>query len=205
MKKIFFAMLTLMASVSVYAQVDSTNMAVDSTSAMPDNSQGIPADSTSQPGDIQSDTTATGSTTESPAVGSSDEITDDDLRKYAEVMDSVEVMKQTLLSDISTKIKSNGKMKISRYNQLNKAVDDEAKLKELKATPEEIAFIKEVGTMKEEGAAKISETVEHLATDYVGTEKYNKIKGSLGLDTTLRTRYDKIVGEMESDDSASAK
>jgi hypothetical protein len=187
MKKLFFAMLTLMASVTVFAQVDSTNMATS------------PADT--------KDTTATGSSTDSTSVGSTEDaaITDDDLRKYAEVMDSVDVMKQNLLSDISTKIKSNGKMKVSRYNQLSKAADDEAKLKELKATPEEVAFVNEVSAMKTEGAAKISETVESLATDYVGKEKYNKIKSSLEVDTTMRTRYDKIVSEMGSKDSASSK
>lgn len=212
MKKILFAMLTLMASVSVFAQVDSTNLAVDTTSTSSDTTMVTPGDSTMQ-STMPSDTTASGSSTDSTSVstdttsvGSNDEnITDEDLRKYAVVMDSVEAMKETLLSDISTKIKSNGKMKISRYNQLSKAVDDEAKLTELKATPEEIAFVKEVSTMKQDGAAKISETVETMANDFVGTAKYNKIKGSLEVDTALRTRYDKIVGEMDTEESASAK
>ena len=212
MKKFLFAMLTLMASVSVFAQVDSTNLAVDTTSTSSDTTMVTPGDSTMQ-STMPSDTTASGSSTDSTSVstdttsvGSADDtITDEDLRKYAVVMDSVDAMKETLLSDISTKIKSNGKMKISRYNQLSKAVDDEAKLKELKATPEEIAFVKEVSTLKQDGAAKISETVESLANDIVGTTKYNKIKGSLEVDTTMRTRYDKIVSEMSSDDSASVK
>jgi hypothetical protein len=205
MKKFFFAMLTLMASVSVFAQVDSTNLAVDTTSTSSDTTMVTPGDSTTQ-STMPADTTAAGSSTDSTSVGSADDtITDEDLRKYAVVMDSVESMKQTLLSSISSKIKSNGKMKIARYNQLSKAVDDEAKLKELKATPEEIAFVKEIGTMKQEGAAKISETVESLANDFVGTAKYNKIKGSLEVDTAMRTRYDKIVGEMKTEDSASAK
>lgn len=212
MKKFLFAMLTLMASVSVFAQVDSTNLAVDTTSTSSDTTMVTPGDSTMQ-STMPSDTTASGSSTDSTSVstdttsvGSADDtITDEDLRKYAVVMDSVDAMKETLLSDISTKIKSNGKMKISRYNQLSKAVDDEAKLKELKATPEEIAFVNEVSTLKQDGAAKISETVETLANDFVGTTKYNKIKGSLEVDTTMRTRYDKIVSEMSSDDSASVK
>jgi hypothetical protein len=212
MKKFFFAMLALMASVSVFAQVDSTNMAVDSTSTSTDSTMVTPGDSTSQ-STMPSDTTAAGSSTDSTSVatdttsvGSADDtITDEDLRKYAVVMDSVESMKQALLSKISTKIKSNGAMKISRYNQLSKAIDDEAKLKELKATQEEIAFVKEVGTMKQEGAAEISNTVEKMANEFVGSAKYNKIKGSLDIDTSMRTRYDKIVSEMQSDDSASAK
>lgn len=204
MKKLFFAMLALMTSVSVFAQVDSTNLAVDTTSTTSDTTMVTPGDSTQST--MPADTTAAGSSTDSTSVGSTDDtITDEDLHKYAVVMDSVESMKESLLSSISSKIKSNGKMKISRYNQLSKAVDDEAKLKELKATPEEIAFVKEVSTMKQEGAAKISETVESLANDYVGTAKYNKIKGSLDIDTAMRTRYEKVRTEMNTNDSASAK
>jgi hypothetical protein len=205
MKKYFLAMVAVMASMSLFAQVDSTNLAVDTTSTAGDSTyqSTVPSDTTGSGSStdstsMQSDTTSVGST------GGS-EVTDEDLRKYAIVMDSVESMKDELLSEISTKIKSNGKMKIARYNQLSKAVDDQAKLQELKATPEEIAFVQEVATMKQEGAKKISDNVESLATNFVGTEKYNKIKGSLELDTNLRTRYDKVVSEMESDDSASAK
>jgi hypothetical protein len=205
MKKYFLAMVALMASMSVFAQVDSTNLAVDTTSTA--------GDSSTYQSTVPSDTTGSGSSTDSTSmqsdttsVGSTEsEVTDEDLRKYAIVMDSVESMKDELLSEISTKIKSNGKMKIARYNQLSKAIDDQAKLQELKATPEEIKFVQEVATMKQEGAKEISDNVESLATDFVGKDKYNKIKSSLELDTNLRTRYDKVVSEMESDDSASAK
>jgi hypothetical protein len=206
MKKYFFGIVALMASVTVFAQVDSTNIASDTTTVSPN-------DSTSQT-TAPSDTTAGGSsgdstsvTSDTTSVGSTGEvnISDEDLRKYAVVMDSVDAMKQALLSQISTKIKSNGKMKISRYNQLSKALDDQAKLAELKATESEIAFVKEVAALKTDGAAKISETVEGLATDFVGKDKYNKIKGSLELDTTMRTRYEKIAGELKTEDSASAK
>jgi hypothetical protein len=213
MKKILIAMCAFMASVTVFAQVDSTSMRTDTTSTTVDTTATAPADTTSQ-STISSDTTAAGSTTDSTSVGATDttsvgstgevQITDEDLKKYAIVMDSVDAMKQALLTEISTKIKSNGKMKIARYNQLSKAVDDEAKLKELKATQEEIAFVKEVADLKKSGAQKISDNVESLATDFVGTDKYNKIKNSLDLDTTMRTRYEKIKSEMATEDSANA-
>jgi hypothetical protein len=190
MKKLFLAIATLMASVSVYAQVDSTT--VDTTAVA------SPTDSASQAAVTTDSAAATVASADSAA------ITDEDLKKYAVVMDSVEGMKQSLLSKISTKIKSNGKMKISRYNQLSKAVDDEAKLQELKATPEEIAFVKEVADMKTKGAEEISNQVETLANDFVGVEKYNKIKNTLPLDTQLKMRYDRIVSENQ-DETASAK
>src|SRR5688572_32826443 len=88
MKKFFFAIGVMMASASVFAQVDST--AVDSTAMT------SPADSSAQ-AVLSTDTTA--------AVASADTaaISDEDLKKYAIVMDSVESMKQSLLSEISTK------------------------------------------------------------------------------------------------------
>jgi hypothetical protein len=189
MKKLFLA-ITLMASVSVFAQVDSTT--VDTTAVA------SPTDSASQAA-VSTDTTAA-----TVASADSAAITDEDLKKYAIVMDSVDGMKQSLLSKISSKIKSNGKMKVSRYNQLSKAADDEAKLQELKATPEEIAFVKEVADMKAKGAEEISNQVETLANDFVGVEKYNKIKSTLPFDTQLKMRYDRIVSENQ-DETTTAK
>jgi hypothetical protein len=185
MKKFFFSGVALMASVTMFAQVDSTTQA--------------PATDSSSQAAITTDTTATVASADTAS------ITDEDLKKYAVVMDSVEAMKQNLLSEISTKIKSNGKIKISRYNELSKAINDEAKLAELKATPQEIAFVKEVSVMKTEGAAKISDTVEILAKDFVGAEKYNNIKNSLTTNTELKARYDEIFSEVQSQGSASAK
>jgi hypothetical protein len=186
MKKFFFSGVAFMASVTLFAQVDSTTQA--------------PATDSSSQAAITADTT-----TAPVASADTASITDEDLKKYAVVMDSVEAMKQNLLSEISTKIKSNGKIKISRYNELSKAINDQAKLTELKATPQEIAFVKEVGVMKTEGAAKISDTVEILAKDFVGAEKYNNIKNSLTTNTELKARYDEIFSEVQSQGSASAK
>lgn len=216
MKKLLLAICVSMASASLFAQVDSTNMAVDSASA-------APVDTTSQSMN-PADSTAGGSTIDSTAVGSDTtavntgddssmgtsgevEITDEDLRKYAIVMDSVEAMKKDLLSRLSSKIKSNPDMKVARYNELNKAMKDEAELEKVKATDKEITFMKELDSMKVEGATKISERVEVLATDFVGTEKYNKIRSTLEGDTNLRTRYDKVRKELDSEesDAASAK
>jgi hypothetical protein len=194
MKKLFMAITVLMASVSVYAQVDSTT--VDTTAVA------SPTDSASQAA-VNVDSTSTTTV----ASADSAEITDEDLKNYAIAMDSVEGMKKALLAKISTKIKSNSKMKISRYNQLSKAADDEAKLQELKATPQEIAFVKEISEMKKQGAEEISNEVEKLANDFVGVEKYNKIKDTLPLDTQLKMRYDRVVSETQKaeEGTASAK
>ncbi|MEQ8424620.1 MAG: hypothetical protein RIA63_07905, partial [Cyclobacteriaceae bacterium] len=78
-----------------------------------------------------------------------DTISDEDLTKYAVAMDSIENMKGTLIETISEMVKSNENVSASRYNELNKIIDDEAKLTEAEATPEEIEFVKSVAIKKD--------------------------------------------------------
>ena len=78
-----------------------------------------------------------------------EQVTDEELEKYAVTMDSINDMKQSLLEEITEMVKSNESITNARYNELSKIADDEAALAEAKATPEEIAFIKEVAAKKE--------------------------------------------------------
>jgi hypothetical protein len=129
------------------------------------------------------------------------EISDEELEKYAVTMDSVEDMKASLLEDISEMVKANDKITNARYNDLSKIIDDEAALKEAKATPEEIAFIKEVAAKKEEGTKKIQETFQTMAKDYVGASSYNKIKDALKTNPELKKRYETQLDKVGGDDS----
>ncbi len=139
------------------------------------------------------------------AAGDTTKITDEELRKYAIVMDSVNSMKKALLTKMSDMVKNQEGMTNARYNDLNKAIKDEAKLKELKATEEEIAFINSVTEVKNKGAADISETFQTLAKDYIGVETYNEVKNALASDTSLKARYEAILDEVEGEESASSK
>ena len=127
------------------------------------------------------------------------EISDEELEKYAVTMDSVEDMKASLLDDITEMIKANDKITNARYNDLSKIIDDEAALKEAKATPEEIAFIKEVAAKKEEGTKKIQETFQTMAKDYVGASSYNKIKDALKSNPELKKRYETQLDKLGDD------
>jgi hypothetical protein len=141
-------------------------------------------------------------TTESEAVTSGQsEITDEELEKYAVTMDSVNDMKASLLEDITEMVKENEKITNARYNELSKIIDDEAALTKAKATPEEIAFIKEVAAKKEEGTAKIQETFQTMAKDYVGASSYNKIKDALETDPELKKRYESQLEKLGGDNS----
>lgn len=207
MKKMFLAAVAMLSSAAVFAQVDSaSNAATDTTtsgSTISADSTGMTTDSTATGGSM-SDSTNAGSEQSSAATDTAG-ISEEDLRKYAVTMDSINDMKKTLLDSITQMVKGNASMKLSRYNELNKAMKDEAKLKELKATPEEVAFMKKVDDTKNEGAQEISDTFQSLAKDYIGVAKYNEIKQSLETDAELKARYEQIMSEVSGKEAASAR
>lgn len=124
-------------------------------------------------------------------------ISDEELKKYAVTMDSINNMKEELLEEITTMVKENEEMTNARYNELSKIIKDEAKLQAAKATPEEIAFIKDVQAKKKEGTAEISEVFQNMARDYIGVAEYNEIKNALASDSQLKDRYNTILKEVE--------
>jgi len=129
-----------------------------------------------------------------------EQITDEELQKYAVTMDSIEHMKGSLLDEIGTMVKSNEAITNERYNELSKIIEDDAKLAEAKATPEEIAFIKEVAAKKAAGTAEISKTFQTMAKEYVGAATYNKVKKALKADADVKNRYQAYLQDLEKDD-----
>ncbi len=125
-------------------------------------------------------------------------ITDEDLRKYAITMDSIDGMKATLTSIIAEMVQKNTAMSVERYNQLFKLAKDTAKLAEQQATPEEIAFLQEVEFKREDEVARINMNYQALAKDYVGLKAFNAIRKSLETDTALKSKYEAISKEVGS-------
>ncbi len=126
-----------------------------------------------------------------------DQITDEELKKYVVAMDSINDMKASLLEEISEMVKANEGLTNARYNELSKIMNDEAKLADAKATPEEIAFMKQVAEKKSEGTAEITQTFQILAKEYVGATSFNKIKKALTTDTELKSKYQSMLEELE--------
>ena len=126
-----------------------------------------------------------------------DQITDEELKKYVVAMDSINDMKASLLEEISEMVKANEGLTNARYNELSKIMNDEAKLAAAKATPEEIAFMKQVAEKKSEGTAEITQTFQTLAKEYVGATSYNKIKKALTTDTEMKSKYQSMLEELE--------
>jgi hypothetical protein len=97
-------------------------------------------------------------------------------------------------------VKANEGLTNARYNELSKIMNDEAKLAAAKATPEEIAFMKQVAEKKSEGTAEITQTFQTLAKEYVGAASFNKIKKALATDTELKSKYQSMLDELEKSD-----
>jgi hypothetical protein len=123
--------------------------------------------------------------------------TDEDLKKYAITMDSVESMKKSVTAGITEMVQKNTVMSVQRYNELFKVAADEAKLAEAKATPEEIAFLKQVASYRTEQTAKINAAYQSMAKDYVGVKQFNAIRKSLESDSTVKAKYETITKEIE--------
>ncbi len=181
MKKTFLVLTCTLSSLAISAQVESSNeVSTDSAQA------------------TTRTETSSGEVVDSQAAVSGDTagVSDEDLRKYAILMDSINDMKQTLLKEMGDMVKNKEGMTNARYNDLSKANGDEAKLQELKATEDELTFLNEVNEKKKTGAAQISETFQAMAKDFIGVETYNEVKDALAADTEIKARYDEILAEV---------
>lgn len=128
----------------------------------------------------------------------SSEISDEDLKKYAVTMDSVEGMQESLREIVAEVVRANTVMPVNRYNELFKIAQDQAKMKEANATPEEVAFLKQIDDLRKTNIERINATYQELAKDYVGLKTFNAIRKSLQSDQQLKARYDNLSKDVES-------
>lgn len=126
-------------------------------------------------------------------------VSDEELERYAVMMDSIDEMRIVLLSEISEMVKGTDKITVARYNDLSKIVDDSAKLQEAEATPAEIEFLKEVQDRKDSGTTEINTTFKSLAKEYVGASTYNKVKRALSEGGEAKTKYDDMLNKLKED------
>jgi hypothetical protein len=140
-----------------------------------------------------STTKPTKSTTTSQAA-----FTDEDLKKYVVTQDSVKGMQLTLNDIIAEMVQKNTVMSVQRYNDLFKIADDQAKLAEKQATPEEVKFLKEIADKRTEEMARVNATYQGLVKDYVGVKTFNAIKKSLETDQELKAKYETMSKELDS-------
>ncbi|MBL7872317.1 MAG: hypothetical protein JNM78_11935 [Cyclobacteriaceae bacterium] len=132
-------------------------------------------------------------------------VTDEELTKYATVMDSIDEMSIAVKTILSDMVASSEVVNNARYNELSKIINDKAKLKEAEATPEEIAFINEVAEKKKTETAKINKAFQSLVKDNLGGAAYNKVKKALASDAALKAKYDALMEEMAKDNGVAVE
>jgi len=133
------------------------------------------------------------------------EISDEDLKKYAITMDSVEAMQNQLRELVAERVRANTVMPVARYNELFKIIDDSTKLQATNATAEEIAFIREINDLREVNIKRINEVYQELARDYVGAKTFNAIHRSLKSDQALKSRYEEIAEQIDENEKETDK
>ncbi|MGK7390232.1 MAG: hypothetical protein ACNS60_07770 [Candidatus Cyclobacteriaceae bacterium M2_1C_046] len=127
------------------------------------------------------------------------EITDEELRRYAITMDSIERMKGNIVAVMTTMVQENEEITGTRYNELNKIIDDSVALVQAGATEDEIAFVRSVVLKKDEMTEEINATFKTLAIDFIGEggRTYKKIKSALASDEEVKERYEEIMEDLK--------
>ena len=127
-----------------------------------------------------------------------EEITDNDLRKYAILSQSINLMKKDISIELNKMIKAQEGMTGKRYKELAATKGDEAKLAAIDAKDFENQFMDIVNKLMDERKASIKQVNSDLATKMVGNKgkTYKKIKAELKEDEALSTRYEVILSEV---------
>ncbi len=130
-----------------------------------------------------------------------EEVTDEELKGYAEVMYKVDQMKAEAKEKYVELIKGHELMqKGKRFNEIKKAKGDEAVLAELGVTEEEMAAYNEILAENDKFKVEIKEAFNALVKEDLGAGTYNKVKRQLKSDEELKVKYDEVYASVESAD-----
>jgi uncharacterized protein YktA (UPF0223 family) len=129
-------------------------------------------------------------------------LTDEELKKYALVMDYADQEKERLKNDYNEMIQAEELMDGGhRFKELKEAGGDEAKLAEIEATPEEIEVFNKIETANEKNidAFKEAYTEKIKDNEQLGAGLYNRITKELRTDEELKSRYTAILETVQSE------
>lgn len=128
-----------------------------------------------------------------------EEVTDEGLRRYALLMEVVDAMKSEIISLTTSMVENQEGIEPSRFNELNKAEGDDAKLTAAGATDFEKKFMALVQKQKDERTEAIQEVVKIMATKMFsgGAAEYKAIKTGISSDDSIKERYEAILSKME--------
>ena len=139
-------------------------------------------------------------------VANAQEITDENLRRYAIMMETVDAMKQEISDQTNMLIKNQEGMDGKRYLELAKTKGDAAQLEAIGAKDFEIKFLEVVTQMQDERKEAISEVVTILATKMMpdGGKAYKEVKSAIDTDAEVKARYEAIKSTIASAAEAGA-
>ena len=129
-------------------------------------------------------------------------LTDEELKKYALVMDYAEQEKERLKDDYNEMIQAEELMDGGRrFKELSAAGDDEEKLAEIEATDEEIEVYNKIVAANNENieAFKTAYTEKIKDNEQLGAALYNRITKELKSDEELKARYTAIFEAVQSE------
>jgi len=134
-----------------------------------------------------------------------DEISEEQLRKYAVMQEVIDLMKKDISTEINAMIKAQEGINGKRYVEISKTKGDEAKLAELNATDLEKKFLKLTNDLKNGRIDAIKTVNTALAIKMLGEKGkvYKRIKGALASDEAVKARYDAIVAIIKMKDGES--
>lgn len=121
------------------------------------------------------------------------EVNNDELKRYAIALDSIETLKDALTVSLNKIAKGNSKISTKRYAVLIPIALNATKLSEAKATTDEIAYVKRATEIQREETFKFQKAYTTLISDYVGDSTFGKVRNALVKDTTLKKTYDSLM------------
>ena len=127
-----------------------------------------------------------------------EEITDEQLRRYALLTEVIDLMKKDISVEVNKMIKNQEGMTGKRYVELSKTKGDEAKLTELNTTDFEKQFLALVDNLKTERTDAIKSVNSSVATKMIGNKgkTYKAIKAALKEDPAIKERFDTILAQL---------
>jgi hypothetical protein len=133
------------------------------------------------------------------AMAQDEEITDEQLRRYALLQEVVDIMKKEISVELNEMIKAQEGMTGARYKELAATKGDEPKMAAISAKDFEKQFFQITEDMKNDRIEAIKTVNQELATKMLGDrgKVYKRIADALESDAALETRYQAIVAEIK--------
>ncbi len=117
-----------------------------------------------------------------------DEITNDELYKYAVVQETLDLFQSELSGQVTTYVESQDSAIKNRYNALAGG--------ETPANDAEKTFIDAVNSMKSKRTSEFTEAYKTMIKRVLGAKSYSKVKKAVANDSEIKQRYSSIVQAM---------